>query len=136
MWAIDIEQDIYSIVKAKVTSALSAEYPNLYFTMDDSVQTEPKFPTVYIHFISSIEQASELDSKEIKAILLSAQYEVTVSKAQGIRGAKIVASKVLEAFKDLRFEAISLPMFMNTSVDTKRMVGRCRRMIGSGDTWR
>lgn len=135
MWTTDIETDIYSIVKSKVVSALSKEYPNIYFTMDDSVQTEPKFPTIYIQFISSIEQETDFEGKDIPAILLTVQFEVTVNKAQGIRSARLIADNVLGAFKNLRFESVSLPRILNTNPDTKRVVCRCRRMIGSGDAW-
>lgn len=135
MWTTDIETDIYSIVKAKVTTALSSTFPNLFFTLDDATQTEPKFPTVYIHF-TSVEMARDFESNTIPAIRVLAQYEVVTSKAQGLSGARVVGDAVLEAFKSLRFEAISLPEFQNNAIpDTKRLVGRCQRVIGNGDTW-
>lgn len=135
MWAIDIETDIYSIVKTKVTNALSTTFPNLFFTLDDASQTNPQFPTVYIRF-TSVEEGRDFESTSIPAIRIMAQYEVTTNKAQGISGARVVADKVLEAFKSLRFEAINLPEFQNNAIpDTKRLVGRCQRILGSGDTW-
>lgn len=135
MWTTDIETDIYSIVKAKVTTALTTTFPNLFFTLDDATQTEPKFPTVYIRF-TSVEEGRDFASDEVPAIRIMAQYEVITNRAQGMSSARMVADEVLKAFKSLRFEAVNLPEFQNNAIpDTKRLVGRCQRILGSGDTW-
>lgn len=133
MWLLDTESEIFSIVKKKVTTALSDTYPDLYFTMDDVIQTEPKFPTVYINFVSAVEVGRDLECDSVNAVDLGVQYEITVNKEQGMVAAKKVAGEVSDAFTSLKFEQTSLPMFSNVGTDTKRMIGRCNRILGNGD---
>lgn len=133
-WYIDIETDIFTQVKYRLKQALLTRFPDLYVTMDDTIIQEPKFPTVYIHFMQSVEDAQDFDGTSVNAINCSVQFEVTVSKEQGMNSARIVAAEVTSAFKALSFNMVSLATFSNSSADIKRMVGRCRRIIGNGDT--
>lgn len=132
-WYYDIETDIFTQVKYRLNQALLTRFPNLYITMDDAIIQEPQFPTVYIHFMQSVEEAQTLENTSVNAINCTIQFEVTVSKEQGMNAARLVMAELTTAFKQLAFNVVSLATFTNNSQDTKRMVGRCRRMIGNGD---
>lgn len=132
-WYYDIETDIFTQVKYRLNQALLTRFPDLYITMDDAIIQEPQFPTVYIHFMQSVEEAQTLENTSVNAINCTIQFEVTVSKEQGMNAARIVMAELTTAFKQLAFSVVSLATFTNSSQDTKRMVGRCRRMIGNGD---
>lgn len=134
-WIYTIQTDIFTILAQKIKTRLLSDYPNLSVTMDDTTPTEPKFPTVYIHFLQGIEQANNLVNQEVNAVLQTMQYEITVSKEQGLIGVRKVTECVTSALKDLQFTLVATPEIMNTNPDTKRMVGRARRMLTSGTTW-
>lgn len=132
-WIFDVETSIFARLKNEVISSLKSKYPDINFTMDDASDTQPKFPTVYIHFLGGSEQGQDLEGLSINAILCTVQFEVTVSKEQGLLGARQVTYEVVRQLKNLRFSVVSLPEFQNISTDTKRMVGRARRTIGQAD---
>lgn len=133
-WYYDIETDIFTQVKYRLNQALLTRFPDLYITMDDAIIQEPKFPTVFIHFMQSVEEAQTLENTSVNAVNCTIQFEVTVSKEQGMNTARVVTDEVTKAFKELAFNMVSLATFNNGSQDTKRMVGRCRRRIGNGDS--
>lgn len=134
VWYSQVETDIFTQIKYRLSNALLTTFPNLYITMDDSVIQEPKFPTVYIHFMQSVELAKNLDGTDVNAIQLTVQYEITVSKEQGMNVARMVYGELATILKNMAFTMMSLADFENNSNDTKRMVGRSRRIIGNGDT--
>ena len=77
IWANAIESKVFSIVQAEVTRALKAKFPDIYLTDSDRVQIEPKFPTVYVNLLSSMESGQDLTGSEINAGLFTFQLEVT-----------------------------------------------------------
>ena len=131
-WVFDIQDKIYSRLDAVVQAKLSGEYPDIFVTMDNHVPTHPKFPNVYLHFLPPIEVGKDLDGKDINAVYLTAQIEVTVTKAQEMSVASEVSQVVVECMKDMRFSATSLPEFMNTDSEY-RTVSRFARNIGNAD---
>lgn len=132
-WYLDIETDIFTQVKYRLKQALLTDFPDLYITMDDAIIQEPKFPTVFIAFEQSVEEAQDLENTTVNAINCTVRVEVTVSKEQGMSVAKRVMAEVTSIFKAWSFTIFSVATFNNNSSDTKRMVERCRRRIGNGD---
>ena len=132
IWVSDIQTKAYSRAKAILTASLGDKYPSLYITDDDETPTEPQFPTVYIHFLEPAERGQDLEGSEVNAIYLTAEVEVTVTKAQGMRVCKEVSYVALDAFKSMRFQA-TMPAFKNDGSGTKRMIARYARTIGSND---
>lgn len=134
-WIYDVQTDIFTIIKTKLTGKLGADYPDLLVTMTDSLLTDTSFPTVYLHFMQGVERANDLVNEEINAVTTTLQYEVTVSKEQGMRVANEVTSEVTDALKSLGFTLVFTPEFVHVNADTKRTIGRARRTIASGDSW-
>ena len=110
-WVFDIQDKIYSRLEAVCLSKLSSKYPDINVTMDDHVPTHPKFPSVYLRFLSPIEIGKDLDGQNVNAIYLTAQIEVTVTSAQKMTVANEVSQVVADCMKDMRFAA-TLPEFV------------------------
>lgn len=133
IWVADAQTLIYSKAKAMLISKLKTTYPSLYVTDDDETPSEAQFPSVYIHFLQPSERGQDLEGKSINAIYLTAEVEVTVTKAQGISVAKEVAYKAMDIFKSMSFDG-RLPFEDNRGDGTKRMIARYSRTIGYNDT--
>lgn len=131
-WVNDVQTQIYSIVKAKTISALKNKYPDIFFTQEDDVRINPKFPTVYINFLQPIEKGKDLVGVDINGINLTIQAEITTNKSQGMTGARDVAYEVLDHLKELGFSG-NMPAFEQNTTDIKRMTMRVSRIIGYND---
>jgi len=130
-WVFDIQDKIFSRLDAVCRAKLSRSYPNINVTMDSHVPTKPKFPNVYLHFLSPVEIGNDLDGADINAIYLTAQIDVTVTSAQEMSVANEVSQVVVNCMKDMRFSA-TLPEFVNTDSEY-RTVSRFARTIGNAD---
>lgn len=131
-WVFDIQDKIYSRLEAVCLAKLSRSYPDINVTMNSNVPTHPKFPSVYLHFLSPIEIGKDLNGSDVNAIYLTAQVEVTVTKAQEMSVASEVSQVVMDCMKDMRFSA-TLPEFVNTDTEY-RTVSRYARTLGNADT--
>lgn len=132
-WAIDIENVIFSMVKAKTVKQLSVNYPDIEYTMDDSLRTNPTFPTVYFHFLPSVERGADLQGQSINGIKITVDVKVICSNKQGIQATKNIQKEILMAFKEMRFEC-KLPQIEEDSKDVKISTARYSRTIGQGTT--
>lgn len=130
-WVFDIQDKIYSRLDAVCRAKLSRKYPNISVTMDNNVSTTTKFPNVYLHFLPMMEIGSDLDGKDINAVNLTAQVDVTVTNSQEMSVANEVSQVVVDCMKEMRFSA-TLPEFVNTSSEY-RTVSRFTRTIGNAD---
>ena len=128
-WVFDIQDKIYSRLEAVCIAKLSRKYADINVTMDNHKVTNPKFPNVYIHFLSPVEIGKDLDGADINAIYLTAQIEVTVTSAQDMTVAIDVSSVVVDCMKEMRFSS-TLPEFVNTDSEY-RTVSRFARTIGN-----
>lgn len=133
MWLTDKQAEIYTIVKVRAENNLKPKYKDIRFTQDDSAQLEPRFPTVYIHYLPGRELARDLEGDTINAYSCDVQIDVTVSKAQGKTAAEKVTDEVVEQFKKLRFAIRNTPTPVATGSDTKQLSTRMNRVIGSDD---
>lgn len=131
-WVFDIQDKIYSRLEAMCLARLSGDYPDINVTMDDHVPTKPKFPSVYLRFLTPIESGKDLDGKDINAVYLTAQIEVTVTSAQEMSVANRVSQVVVDCMKEMRFSA-TLPEFANTDSEY-RTISRFARYIGNEET--
>lgn len=134
-WAIELPTQIFTLVKTRVQKKINAattKYPNIFWTMDGSINKTPVFPTIYVVF-DCYETGNDLNNRDINAIDCTAQVDITVSKEQGLSGARYIAGMVMEEFKELGFTIRETPNFNDGTLDTKRMVFRASRVIGQAD---
>lgn len=132
IWIFDVQSMIYSRAKAMILSKLKKKYSDLTITDNDEEASDAKFPTVYIHFLQPFERGQDLEGQEINAISLTAEVQVTTTKAQGMTVAREVSAVVMDVFKEMRFTA-TMPNFENDGTGTKRMIARYSRTVGSAD---
>lgn len=127
---LDIETIVYSRIKAKLTSKLLNKYPDISFTTNNKVLSNPKFPNVYVHLLGSPEIGEDLENNTINGVEATFQIDVTDNKSQG--RAKEVINEIVGVVKEMRFSIVSMPETNNTD-STFRCVMRCRRIIGNLD---
>lgn len=127
---MSIENIVFTRIKALFSEKLKEKYTNLYFTTSSKAQTEPSFPTIYVHELGSVEQGQDLDNTSINAILSTFQVEVFDNQNQ--TRATEVMTEVVRIMKGMRFSVNVMPYFDDT--DIYRKVARFRRIIGDGDT--
>ena len=130
-WVEDRIDQIYTVVKSKVITALVEEYPDINFTMDDSENTTAQFPNVYV-FFDTVERGQTLDGQGINAVFMTIRTKVSASKAQGNVVAQKVNAKVRDELKLLRFIASGSPI-PTTSGDVKVINANYGRVIGHDD---
>lgn len=127
---LDIETIIYSRIKAHLTSKFKTKYPDISFTTSDRVQSKPKFPNVYVHLVGSPETGNDLENNTILGIDATFQIETTDNENQ--KRAKEVMDEIVSVMKSMRFSAMTMPEFQNTS-SAYRCVSRFNRVVGSLD---
>lgn len=131
-WAFNLPSDINTIVKTKSLARLASKYTSVSWTMDESERTTPIFPSVFV-MIDCIELGNDLIGTDINAVNCEVEVQVTVTKEQGLSGARYVAGVVADEFKALGFEIREMPYFKDNTTDLKRMIFRGRRIIGQAD---
>ena len=131
IWINDRIEGIYSRVASKVTASLGTDYPDLNFTMDDSENIDPQFPTVYMYFDAS-ERGQTLDGGVVNAVYMTVQTQVKVTTEQGNEVAQIVNAAVRDELKTLFFTASGSPI-PTTSGDVKVINSNYARLIGHND---
>lgn len=134
MWINEKQSEIYTLLEYYTKSKLIGVYKNLNFTKEEesSLPTN-EFPNVLIKFLNGKEKAQTIKGTTINAILCTIQIDVTSNKTQGLYVAEDVIWTVVESAKRLGFELFYSPEPMPTGNDTKRIVARMRRTIGSND---
>lgn len=125
-----LESQVLTRIKYNFPQKLKDKYPNLTFTNSDRNEDDPKFPTVYIHQMGSIEQGEDLTGENLNAALVTYQIEVTTNVNQS--EAKEVMNYIIKSMKKMRFSIVVMPEFQNTT-SVYRSVARFRRMIGEND---
>lgn len=131
-WVLDLEPTIVALVKTRAMKNIKKKYPDTTWSTDDSILKEPTFPNVFI-LTECNEIGKDIEGVDINAVSMMAQVRITVSKAQGMQGARFVAGHVMNEFKNLGFGIDEIPRFEGNTVDTKQLLFRARRVIGQAD---
>lgn len=126
----NIETQVFSRIKYGFSERVRKAYPDLNFTTSDRASTEPKFPTVYVHLMQSLEIGSTLEGTDLVA--MNASFQIEVTDNQSSARADEVSREVLRIMKVMRFRASGMPFRDNTG-DTYRTVARYQRVIADGD---
>lgn len=132
-WITDTQNSINTIVKTRSRKKLISKFPNIYYTTDEESTIESNFPTVFIHFLPSAELVPTMDGTEVSAFICGCQIDVICNKEQGILGCQKVMNVVLDEFKKIGFQVQLFPELNITGNNTKRLIARVRRNIGSRD---
>lgn len=130
-WAFELENLIYSKVKASATKVLKTKFPKIYFTTSNMNKGEPIYPTVYIHELPGTEMGADLNGQDINAVMETIQVEVISDTSQ--EDVSYITKVIAGIFKKMRFQVLSMPEFDNGSTYYRKIM-RCRRVIGNADT--
>lgn len=131
-WVLDLEPTIVALIKTRAMKTIKKKYPDTVWTTDDSVVKEPTFPNIYI-LTECNEIGKDLSAQDINGISMMLQVRITVSKAQGMQGARFVAGAVMKELKALGFGMDQVPRFEGNTTDTKQLLFRGNRVIGQSD---
>lgn len=131
-WAMDLPQIITTIVSTRGKTRLADTYPNASWTEEDVKNSPSVFPTIFLSYTMT-EMGADLIGQDINAVMLMVQCDVTVTKAEGIRGARFVTGVVMDEFKKLMFEVNQMPSFDDNTNDLIRLTFRARRVVGQAD---
>ena len=129
-WAFDLETKIFSLIKAKTYTKLKDTYPKICITNSDRSNSEPQFPTVYIHELTPTETNSDLEQNQINSVIETIQVDVTTNESKKV--AKDVLTEIAKEFKKMSFSIIAMPSFD----DDKKIfsaTARFRKIINATD---
>ena len=130
-WFFNLESRIFTILKTRITRNLSTKYPNIFCTRSSQLDSEPVFPTVYIHEMPGLEMGEDFDNTGINAVLETLQIDVTTN--QSMQDCTRVMMEVISQLKALRFNIATMPTYLIED-NIYRGIVRARRLIGSDDT--
>lgn len=129
-WAIDLENTVTALVKAKTLTQLKKTYPKIAITNEGENSGQAAFPTVYIHLLPAAEQGQTLDGQTINALLATFQVDVTTNTSKS--DCRKVMAVITDTFKTMRFQGTSMPEF-SISNKVHKSTARFRRMIAAND---
>lgn len=131
-WILENESRVFSIIQAKTRSKVISAFPKArYTTNDENINSITIFPTIYISEMNGgSEVGQDIEGKSINGVIST--FQVRVSTNTSKNDAKKVMGYVLNAFKDLSFENVGIPI--TTSNDgIYQCMARFRRVIGASD---
>ena len=132
MWINKIKPLVFSELKKRGTERMSGktEYANAFFTTSSKVQTQAKFPAIYLEQLQGSSQGDNLEKGVPNAIMSTFQITTTDNVSQN--RADEVADIMADIMCELGYTIISSPTPIY-SQDTYQNVSRYRRIIGSDE---
>lgn len=130
-WFLDNESRIFTVVKAKTYDDLVKKYPKIKYTTSSEIQTNPTFPSVYIHELQPAERQQTLAMDYIGSVETTFEVRITVNTQK--TDCNKVLKPILQEFKNMRFNLVSLTPPM-ADANMFYCVARFRRILGSGET--
>ena len=131
-WILQNESRVFSIVQAKTKDDIVAQFPKARFTTkEENINSNTKFPTIYIAEMSGgSEVGSDLEGQSINGVVSTFQAKVLTDTSKN--DATKVMGYILNAFKDLRFNLVGVPV-TTTNDNVYVCIARFRRVIGASD---
>lgn len=131
MWVSDIESAVFSRIKAR-GRPLKEKYPTIFFTAEEETdETVPTFPTVYVQELSGTGQGEDLDGSKTNALLSSFQINVYHNGTKS--DVRYIMNNCGDTLESMRFRIINSPTY-TVSNGVWKGVARFRRTIGGNDT--
>lgn len=130
-WAYLIGKKVYSAVSYKAEKLLKKDYPNIKITDNGKANSNPTFPTVYIHELPGVEIGETIDGQNINGVMETIQVDVTTNTDPS--DARIVMSVVADIFKKMRFKANQMPELDFGNGEVYRSTARFQRVVGAND---
>lgn len=130
LWVADIENMVFSLIKAKTYSKLKIKYPNIRYTTVATSRENAKFPSIYFRQLDSPETGQTMEGADINGVSVAFQVDVTsnVSKSN----VKEIIYVLAEELKKMKFDINVFPIF-SVEDDVHRGTMRVRRIIANKD---
>lgn len=106
-WFSQIESYTFTDVKYNLKDKLRAPYPNLKCTTKGENTMPSVFPTLYLHILSPVEAAQDLENDEVNAVLATIEVQVYTNVSEN-EANKIMAD-VVSVMKNLKWNVTTLP---------------------------
>lgn len=136
LWVFDNETRIISNLNSFTIPVLKQNFTNMKFQKGITITNLKSrlagtiFPTIYVHEMSGTEKGRTIDGQAINAVTATYQVDVIVNTQQS--DAKKILAIVVNVFKRMRFEVISMPEF-DSEEKIYRSAARFRRLIAAND---
>lgn len=128
-WWTEVEAKYRNYFTARLKKALP-DY-NFNFPVEKSNSTPTEFPTVYFHELSQSETGRDLENKGINAVFETIEIQVVTDGA--LAENKDITATTTLLMKQMRFNAIMMPTYLQEDGEIRRSVARYRRVVGADD---
>lgn len=106
-WFSQIESTVFTYLQYELRNKLLAPYPDLNCTTKSQSTTPSVFPTLYIHDLSPIEQAQDLENDEVNAVLATIEIQVFSNRSES--ETKQIISTAISLMKDAHWNITLFP---------------------------
>ena len=132
-WIMRIPLMVFTNIKNDFSQVIKEKYniTDKNFTAVGSNDTPAVFPFIYVQLMSANEEGEDLEGTSINAGSFSIQIDVIDNQSQ--TRAREVMTELLGIMKSMRFQCVSIPSFITSTNDTRRMTARFSRIIGVND---
>lgn len=134
-WSVDLESEIYTILKTRAKAQLVTAYPHILFTQKEKRNDDAQFPTVRILFIGSPESGQTLEGDGINAIRSTIEIKITVNGELGLTALRNIQKVMMAQLKLLMFDVTTRQTLEDETNDTTMAVIRASRLIGASETF-
>ena len=129
-WFGKIESKMITYIKYKLKEESGAPYPKLNCTTKSENTTPTNFPTLYLHVLSPVEQAQDLENDTINSVLATVEIQVFSNQSEDEVN-RIMMAAITE-MKEQRWNIIMFPD-PQTSNKIASGVARFRRLVTEYD---
>ena len=129
-WFSEIESKVFTYISYKMTEKTGAPYPQLNCTTKSQTTTPSKFPTLYLHNLTPVEQSQDLENDEVNSLL--ATIEIQVFSNQSEDEANNIMTSAIAFMKDLRWNVTMFPD-PQTNDKVSFTIARFRKLVTEDD---
>lgn len=129
-WFSEIESTVFTYISYMISEKTGAPYPRLNCTTKSQTTKPSKFPTLYLHNLTPVEQAQDLENDEVNALL--ATIEIQVFSNQSESEANDIMTTAISLMKDLRWSVTMFPD-PQTSDNVSFTIARFRKIVTEND---
>lgn len=106
-WFSQIESTVFTYLQYQLRNKILAPFPDLNCTTKSQSTTPSVFPTLYIHDLSPVEQAQDLENDEVNAVLATIEIQVFSNRSEN--ETKQIISAAIGLMKDAHWNITMFP---------------------------
>ena len=129
-WYSQIESTVFTYVNYMLKGKQQAPFPKLNCTTKNQDANPSVFPTLYLHILTPIEQAQDLENDEVNAVLATMEIQVFSNESENETN-KIMAMAI-SAMKSLQWNVTMFPD-PQTNGKVSTAIARFRKLVVQRD---